>query len=371
MIKFLLYLLKVFGWKETTKESKIEIIKEVEKEVIKEVEKIVEKEIEVIKEVVVEKSVIEIQEKIVKEIEKVFVYIEKEPEKIVTEEDTWNNKWQQSPIVYCGRILKNEDNDVNGIGYNYWQLAIDVRQFILENDAVMKYIVDTYGLRKDTYDETVLAIQNFVINGEINGVYAGGDWKVHDQPTDGVAADFFKGKRKLLRYSYDDENFQTTEFWQFPFETIMQNVGDCEDGALLIASLAINAGVPAYRIKVAVGNVSNFEYLRSQGKDVQLNPNLNPKYIGTDIRDISEGGHAYCIYLASDNNWRVIDWCYYQDAAVPVLQKPLAKNGGFGGCYLDTWFTFNSQHSWAQKSLEVAGRLSALDEAEDLEATNL
>ena len=116
------------------------------------------------------------------------------------------------------------------------------------------------------------------------------------------------------------------EYWQFPFETLSCNVGDCEDGALLIASLAINSGVvPAFRIRVVAGMV-------------QPEPTA------------PQGGHAYISYLReSDNQWVVVDWCYYEDSAIPVPQKQILKNNVV---YKDVWFSFNHLHSWSNALLQ-------------------
>ena len=41
--------------------------------------------------------------------------------------------------------------------------------------------------------------------------------------------------------------------WQFPDETLHEKKGDCEDRALLIASLLIASGVSSYNVRVALG----------------------------------------------------------------------------------------------------------------------
>ncbi|MDM8560025.1 transglutaminase-like domain-containing protein [Candidatus Parabeggiatoa sp. HSG14] len=205
----------------------------------------------------------------------------------------WNNKWQQSPITYGGRALRGSTE----------RILCDVKGFITVNDAFLSEIIRDYRLRKYTPNETVHAIQNFVV--------------------------------RFLDYVGDDESSECSEFWQFPFETLQSRIGDCEDGAILMASLMIQAGVPAYRIKVCAGFV-------------QESPTA------------PEGGHAYCVYLADrgedSQDWVVIDWCYYEDSDTPPEYKPLAKNGGYRSCYKDIWFTFNNEFSWNQGSLEIEPR---------------
>lgn len=149
-------------------------------------------------------------------------------------ENYWDTKWPKAPIIYNGRTLK-KNND---------KIGVDVKDFITHNDEVLLAVVNKYNLKKTTCDETALAVQKFVVENVI--------------------------------YKYDTESSLVPEFWQFPFETIFSKVGDCEDGAILIASLCINAGIPEWRVKVAAGYV-------------QPNPNA------------PQGGHGYCIYLADDN----------------------------------------------------------------------
>jgi predicted transglutaminase-like cysteine proteinase len=216
--------------------------------------------------------------------------------------DYWNDKWETAPIIYTGRALRGESYKK--------QIDVDVKTFIKDNDAILWHVITQVGLRKETPNETALAIQNFVCN--------------------------------FLKYKYDDETVDCPEFWLFPFEAIQSEIGDCEDGAILIASLLINAGIPAWRVKVCAAQVF-------------ADPVFAPS-------DTELGGHAYCIYLAdrSDSErkleWVILDWCYLQDPEVVVEKKPLARNGGQEDAYKEVWFTFNNECSWAQSSFEVKDR---------------
>ncbi|MFX1313360.1 MAG: DUF4332 domain-containing protein [Promethearchaeota archaeon] len=219
--------------------------------------------------------------------------------------DYWNNKWEKAPIIYTGRALRGE--------FYRKQIDADVKTFIKKDDAILWHVITQIGLRRDNPNETAHAIQNFVCN--------------------------------FLKYKYDDETVDCPEFWQFPFESIQSEIGDCEDGAILIASLLINAGIPSWRVKVCAAQV-------------MADPVFAPS-------DSELGGHAYCIYLAdrpdSERNleWVILDWCYLQDPEVPIEEKPLAGDGGQEGAYKDIWFTFNDEYSWSQNAFEVKeGRIS-------------
>ena len=216
--------------------------------------------------------------------------------------DYWNNKWNTAPIIYTGRALRGESYKK--------QIDVDVKTFIKDNDAILWHVITQVRLRKETPNETALAIQNFVCN--------------------------------FLKYKYDDETVDCPEFWLFPFEAIQSEIGDCEDGAILIASLLINAGIPDWRVKVCAAQVF-------------ADPVFAPS-------DTELGGHAYCIYLADRPDserkleWVILDWCYLQDPEVSIEKKPLARNGGQEGAYKEIWFTFNNEYSWSQSSFEVKDR---------------
>jgi hypothetical protein len=210
----------------------------------------------------------------------------------------WNNKWPKAPIVYSGRALRGKSQ----------RIAVDVKNFITKNDELLKRTIERFNLRQNTANETAHKIQKFIVNH--------------------------------FTYKYDKEQNACPEFWQFPFESLQSKIGDCEDGAILIAGLMRHAGIPAYRVKVAAG-------------EVQTSPTA------------PTGGHAYCIYLADKEadgkkqNWIILDWCFFEDSNLSINRKPLAKEGGYKNAYKDVWFTFNDEFSWNQNSLRInAERIS-------------
>ncbi|MFW9873497.1 MAG: DUF4332 domain-containing protein [Candidatus Thorarchaeota archaeon] len=215
----------------------------------------------------------------------------------------WNSKWEKAPIIYTARALRGESYKK--------QIDADVKSFIKNNDAILWHVISHAKLRRETANETAWAIQKFVCD--------------------------------FLKYIGDDESAECPEFWQFPFESIQSEIGDCEDGAILIAGLLINVGIPSWRVKVVAAQVMT-----------------DPLFPSSE-----EGGHAYCIYLADRPEssrkleWVILDWCYLQDPEKPIEKKPLARNGGQDGAYKEVWFTFNDKYSWAQSSFEVKeGRIS-------------
>ena len=212
----------------------------------------------------------------------------------------WNTKFKEAPIIYTGRALRGKSYEK--------QIDADVKVFIKKNDAILHHVISQLGLYKDTANETAWVIQKFVCN--------------------------------FLKYT-DDVAVDCPEYWLFPFESIQSEIGDCEDGAILIGSLLINAGIPAWRVKVCAAQVMADPIFAPADEEGEL------------------GGHAYCIYLADRPEserkleWVILDWCYMQDPDTPVEKKPLAKDGGQEGAYRNIWFTFNDEKSWAQTAFEV------------------
>jgi predicted transglutaminase-like cysteine proteinase len=105
----------------------------------------------------------------------------------------------------------------------------------------------------------------------------------------------------------------TAEHWSLPTETLNAGVGDCEDGAFLIHSLAIEAGVDPNRLRTYGGEV----------------------WAGAGA---ATGGHAWTAYKrTNDNEWVALDFSYFPTKA-PVDQRvPLRQDNR----YIDDFFYFN------------------------------
>ena len=212
-------------------------------------------------------------------------------------ENYWNNKHPQQRIIYTGRSMSKACPACKGSTISE-KLVLDVRTLIAAEDVMLQDLITKHKLKANSLDETMLRIQQFVV--------------------------------RHIKYVGDDTNQGVPEYWQFPFETIQTQIGDCEDGAILIASLALNAGIPAFRVRVSAGMV-------------QAAPTA------------PEGGHGYCTYLReSDGNWTIIDWCYYENSKVTVPSKPIMRDDKR---YKDVWFSFNHKFAFAHKSFEIASRV--------------
>jgi len=198
----------------------------------------------------------------------------------MTPESYWNNKYPKNEIIYDGRGIR---------GYPH-RIPVDVRSMISSDSNILKKIVP-HIQGNGTYDSIAHHAQKWVVAN--------------------------------IKYVGDKKNTGLEECWQYPNETLATKKGDCEDGAILLASLLLNAGVPAWRVRVTAGLVS-------AGKGA------------------ATGGHAYVTYCREkDNNWVVLDWCYLEDSSRPVAKKPIFKTLK---PYKDIWFSFNHLYSWSHKS---------------------
>jgi hypothetical protein len=116
----------------------------------------------------------------------------------------------------------------------------------------------------------------------------------------------------FLTYVSDKENVRLNEYWQFPFETIALKISDCEDGAALIANIMLKSGIPYWRLRLNAGLVEG-------------------------------GAHAYVTYLAEDNEWYVLDWCFNFDDSVANFKKvPFSKLSK----YYAIWFSWNQKYAF-------------------------
>lgn len=90
-----------------------------------------------------------------------------------------------------------------------------------------------------------------------------------------------------LKYLSDIEHWGFSEVWSLPTVTLAEMLADCEDGAGLVVSLGLNVGVDPDRLRFYAGLV----------------------YAGENA---PAGGHGWAAYRReSDNQWVVLDWCYY------------------------------------------------------------
>ena len=120
-----------------------------------------------------------------------------------------------------------------------------------------------------------------------------------------------------IDYMTDEEQYGYSELWVPPVMVLTTGKGDCEDGAFLIMSLGLNAGVDPKR-------------LRMYGGFVDAGPGA------------ASGGHGWVAYRReSDNEWVAVDFSYYPDLRPMNLRTPLKDDEK----YVDDWFFITNQYT--------------------------
>ena len=200
----------------------------------------------------------------------------------------YNSKYPKAPITYDGRYVLSGGKQI--------RYQMDVRDFIFNDNVIIKNLVQQIVRGSKTEEQKVLKILFWV--------------------------------QQHITYVPDKENEGVDEFWQFPVETLTLRKGDCEDGSILIASMLLNAGIPAYRVRIAAGLVK-------AGKAAET------------------GGHAWCTYTmgteAEAAKTVALDWCYYANKLNFAQRPNLSEDNN----YIEIWFSWNHQYSWARQPLEV------------------
>jgi predicted transglutaminase-like cysteine proteinase len=195
----------------------------------------------------------------------------------------YNYKYKREKVRYWGR----------GIPKRPERVETDIRNFITPRNYLIKNIIKSLKLKGLSNDAKADKIQKWIFDN--------------------------------LTYVYDRASTGFIEYWQFPYETLHLRTGDCEDGAILMVTLMIAAGIPKWRVRVAGGLVA------------------------TGQATAPTGGHAWTCYLReSDDKWVGLDWCYLPDLSPMPQKKTLKENKN----YIKTFFSWNSGMCWANEMME-------------------
>ena len=125
---------------------------------------------------------------------------------------------------------------------------------------------------------------------------------------------------KNIKYVSDYKEYKSNEYWAYAYQTLRHKKGDCEDGAILLANILLHNGVPFWRVRINAGWVKE------------------PK--GGQV------GHAYVTYCReTDNQWIVLDWCYYTKYA-SVKERALHSELKD---YYSLWFSFDKSQAYGNK----------------------
>lgn len=147
---------------------------------------------------------------------------------------------------------------------------------------------------------------------------------------DGTIMNILRYTRANIDYRTDSKVWAMNEYWQQYSGTRDKHTGDCEDGAIFMYCLARSSGIPANRLMILAGDVTD--------------PNNSNKTIG----------HCWLGYRSEGNplTWEFIDWCYYYNANGIEYRPKYIINGknitAGNGKYKKLWFAFNEEKSHSE-----------------------
>jgi hypothetical protein len=170
------------------------------------------------------------------------------------------------------------------------------------------FIQFQYGFQIDQESSSdygeYLQFPNRKIEQQVDSIIAPGD------TNDEKAYKILQWVLDNIEYQSDLETYGMEEYWAYPVMTLSKKKGDCEDGAFLIHSLMLHAGIPPDRIRTYGGYV-----VAGDGA--------------------STGGHGWTVYRReTDDEWVVLDWSYFPSRTAVAERMPMKEDTR----YIDDYF---------------------------------
>lgn len=167
-------------------------------------------------------------------------------------------------------------------------------------------------IQDDLFTQTYLQYPNSILNKFVFTIVNRSD------SNDEKASKIIRWVIENIAYQTDAAVWGRKEMWQPPAVTFQRRTGDCEDGAFLVHSLMLNAGIPWDRIRTYGGLVR-----AGQGAET--------------------GGHAWTAYRREwDDEWVILDTSYYPNTYDVDARPPMRLLGDY---YLDTIFYMTAKYS--------------------------
>jgi Transglutaminase-like superfamily len=213
--------------------------------------------------------------------------------------DRWN--WDGDRIVH--ECIVPSSRPVPGYLLKKSSYDIDVREFLVtERNEVMRRT-----LRVD--------IKSFV------QTTPGANWGLFQSRSEGS---FDHRAHLIAAFVAETIKYKAAflDYWQFPDETLWVKEGDCEDRALLMASLLLASGVSGHNVRVALGKL---RVSKKSGKR-------------------REYDHAWVMYKTEDGRWTLLEPLQLHREAKGAFH-PETPSGLAQAEYVP-YFVFNDVHLW-------------------------
>jgi len=219
---------------------------------------------------------------------------------------------------WCLEELKKRTNDLTSLGKEFSK-AKEQQRKLMETKKDEKFFINKHPItninyiRHETDGEYQVDVRAFCMPDYVYPIFTGTNdqkmWKILTWVIENI------------KYTSDTTEFKHDEYWAFPYQTLKHRKGDCEDGAILIWSIAMANDVPYYRVRLNAGWVK--------------------EPYGTRV------GHAYVSYFReSDNKAVVLDWCYYP-SYVKIGNRPTHQKERD---YYEIWWSTDSKNSYGNKN---------------------
>ncbi len=217
----------------------------------------------------------------------------------VVPHDRWN--WDGDRIVH--ECIVPSSRPVPGYPLKKSSYDIDVREFLVtERNEVMRKT-----LRVD--------IKSFVQTAP------GANWELFQSRSEGS---FDHRAHLIAAFVAEKIRYKAArlDYWQFPDETLWVKEGDCEDRALLMASLLLASGVSGYNVRVALGKI---RVSQKSGKS-------------------REYDHAWVMYKNEQGRWILLEPLQLHRKAKGAFHPE--KPSGLTQAEYIPYFVFNDVHLW-------------------------
>lgn len=204
------------------------------------------------------------------------------------------------------------------VGSPVGSYEIDVRQFLTsEHNVVMRHTLEHH-------------IRPFVMNLQ------GGKWELFSSRQPGAFDYRAHVITEFVSREIQYRRIQTSGLdpWQFPEETLSLRSGDCEDRALLIASLLFAAGITSFNVRVALGKFRAWTDDEHQDFD-----------------------HVWVMYKNEAGHWEIIEPAQagkVQPGPAPGMKMPDTAE------YIP-FFLFNDVHLWQVQHSSAYKEQTAMD----------
>ena len=218
----------------------------------------------------------------------------------------WN--WNGSEIVYKTAIPTTRKLTKNK--RTIYRFPVDIRQFItIENNAVVKDVIKDI-IKHLSKKEQLKFLENKPTNF---------DFRVR------------QCQEYLNKMHYIDAKTRYDQ-WQFPEETIRLKSGDCEDFAFLLASLILSSGISDYCVRVAFGNVIQYD----------------------GEKEINNWEHTWVMYQNEQGVWEIIEpllFVQHEQQKMPAVFETDKSFTPQDYEYMPH-YVFNRNHLWRVRTWE-------------------